>query len=411
MNDSPRYPWKEGDPLFAAELNAAIANAGPSGGPFLPLSGNTTMTGAVNVSITGYTREWVGQSTNEKFFGPVQSDNAGVIARRTDVYNDTADQGQGTRHAYYTKATLPGNDISHTDIMIVNATTPPGVASVLAYTSQWMVHVSPHDNAGKWWSLGMLVNPTHRGDDLGWTSVAGTRSRYTGGISVVPELSDFVSDPIAGGTILFAYTVGCSYTGTHVAQSYNGMLMEQNSIAPNGRGIYIGGYAAKPGVPTTPPYAPLQAGDAWQYGIDFSTATFTQAAFRSPGFEVSNAGRVTVDTGIFLNNKLAGTPTDLVNNGIDFYAGQYGINIQGFTMNLVVGGVAIGVLNSSLNGMFSAGMLGINGVTGPTWTSGPAAPASVQPVGSLYSRTGAWAAGTTLYVSKGGGVWTAVSGV
>jgi hypothetical protein len=48
--------------------------------------------------------------------------------------------------------------------------------------------------------------------------------------------------------------------------------------------------------------------------------------------------------------------------------------------------------------------------SGPTWTTGTGAPASTQPVGSLYSNTSG-AAGARLYVSAGGGTWTAVAGV
>jgi hypothetical protein len=47
---------------------------------------------------------------------------------------------------------------------------------------------------------------------------------------------------------------------------------------------------------------------------------------------------------------------------------------------------------------------------GPTWSGGTGAPASTQPVGSLYSRTDG-AVGTTLYVSRGAGTWNPVAGV
>jgi hypothetical protein len=50
------------------------------------------------------------------------------------------------------------------------------------------------------------------------------------------------------------------------------------------------------------------------------------------------------------------------------------------------------------------------GASGPTWTSGSAAPSATAPVGSLYSRVGG-AVGATLYVSRGSGTWAAVAGV
>ena len=60
------------------------------------------------------------------------------------------------------------------------------------------------------------------------------------------------------------------------------------------------------------------------------------------------------------------------------------------------------------NGVFPIVTTG--GTGGSTWTTGTAAPSSVQPVGSLYSRVGG-AVGATLYVSRGGGTWAAVAGV
>lgn len=47
--------------------------------------------------------------------------------------------------------------------------------------------------------------------------------------------------------------------------------------------------------------------------------------------------------------------------------------------------------------------------TSPTWTSGSAAPSATEPDGSIYTRTGTSTAGTVLYVSTGGGTWTAVT--
>jgi hypothetical protein len=48
--------------------------------------------------------------------------------------------------------------------------------------------------------------------------------------------------------------------------------------------------------------------------------------------------------------------------------------------------------------------------SGPTWTSGTGAPASTQPLGSLYSRTDG-TVGATLYVSRGAGTWLPVAAV
>jgi hypothetical protein len=56
------------------------------------------------------------------------------------------------------------------------------------------------------------------------------------------------------------------------------------------------------------------------------------------------------------------------------------------------------------------GSVHIGGTAGPTWYSGTGAPLATAPAGSLYSNT-AGAVGARLYVSAGGGTWTAVAGV
>jgi hypothetical protein len=101
------------------------------------------------------------------------------------------------------------------------------------------------------------------------------------------------------------------------------------------------------------------------------------------------------------------------------YGGIYGFNVTGGFLNHVSG--TTGGVNAFYSGatqtalisntaVTSATALQVNGTSGPTWTSGSAAPASTQPVGSLYSRVGG-AVGATLYVSRGAGTWAAVAGV
>jgi hypothetical protein len=98
--------------------------------------------------------------------------------------------------------------------------------------------------------------------------------------------------------------------------------------------------------------------------------------------------------------------------------GQWGghININADTIDSLLATTGATVLflplatGGAVTGTVTATVLGVGGATGPTWTTGTAAPSSTQPVGSLYSRVGG-AVGATLYVSRGGGTWNVVAGV
>jgi hypothetical protein len=114
------------------------------------------------------------------------------------------------------------------------------------------------------------------------------------------------------------------------------------------------------------------------------------------GWWIGNAATTLIGTGISL---LAGGPAVVAAFGVDFSAITF--NTAAFkSAGFQVDGA----------GVVTAAAVQTGTTSGPTWTSGTAAPTSTQPVGSLYSRVGG-AVGATLYVSRGGGTWAAVAGV
>jgi hypothetical protein len=98
-------------------------------------------------------------------------------------------------------------------------------------------------------------------------------------------------------------------------------------------------------------------------------------------------------------------------NGQTYLINQKGLGTGGFHVSEADGsGNLTDRLAIDQNGAVSVASIGVGGATGPSWTSGTAAPAATAPVGSLYSRVGG-AVGATLYVSRGAGTWAAVAGV
>jgi hypothetical protein len=131
-----------------------------------------------------------------------------------------------------------------------------------------------------------------------------------------------------------------------------------------------------------------------------------------------NSGGLYLPTGgVAFPTATASGPSDF-SKQINLYNGQAGISITGDTnLNYVgfgnhvfyAGATLVGQVNATA--ITSVGGHQVGGTSGPTWTTGSCVPSSTQPVGSLYSRVSTWAAGATLYVSKGAGAWTAVASV
>jgi hypothetical protein len=99
---------------------------------------------------------------------------------------------------------------------------------------------------------------------------------------------------------------------------------------------------------------------------------------------------------------LAGNETGSGNVGSDFRIGRYD-DAGALLSNPILINRASGAIT------FDAANLAI-GSSGPTIRSGTGAATGTQPKGSLWLRTDG-AAGTTLYVSQGGGTWNPVAGV
>lgn len=85
-------------------------------------------------------------------------------------------------------------------------------------------------------------------------------------------------------------------------------------------------------------------------------------------------------------------------------------------LNIIAAGTGVlalqpGGSRTSVGGALTVvGALTLLNTSGPTLTTGSAAPSSTQPKGSIYLRSNG-GVGSTLYVSQGGGIWNAVAAV
>lgn len=178
------------------------------------------------------------------------------------------------RSNYYSMAHNPGFDLAAAHLMIARG----HAMNHTTFMAQWLVAVCPEDSAALWGCIASEINPVNRGDDLGWHRTRGELPRLTGGLQMVPETTTF-GEPGSGSNVLFGFAVARSgslnKTGKY-AKTYNGLLIEQDSIGPDGRGVFFGG--ATETLRADLPYAPLQVDKNWRHGLDTTNATFADRA-------------------------------------------------------------------------------------------------------------------------------------
>jgi hypothetical protein len=334
---------------------------------------------------------------------------AGVAGLEVDVSMQPGSSSV-TKGAY--QATLQGNDA-------VESSEPS-----YAYS----VGISPDSPLSNGWRRGLVfsgpngwwpMNPTQGimiYADPGVGSTGGPARTALSGI-------DFSHVTFSGQ---FLNSIGFSVDGTGLLTAaggtMNGGLHFGSTTASGGPTdlsrhieLYGGGYA---GFSVTPGSLNYISGS----GHTIYCAGTNVASFDTNGLHVSaaiscNAGGINCNVGgLHFGSQNASAYNDFSKH-IDLWGGGAGITVTSSGVNYVVSSAHLFYSGSSIIGYFNAGGLVVNtgalfigGGAGPSWTTGSAAPASTQPVGSLYSRVGG-AVGATLYVSRGGGTWAAVAGV
>ena len=242
------------------------------------------------------------------FVGPPTEDH--TVGHVTNVVNKSDEVGYGTRFAYFSYATKPGFDLATADISISRATDPVHTA----YAAHWFVQVSPQDDQHFWSATIAELNPVNRGNDPGWTDNLSSLPRVAGGLRVVPETKTF-GEPGMGRDIEFAYAIAQSgtpnATGQH-AKTYNGLMVEANSIAANGRGVLEMG-ASTTATPAKLPATPLEIRANWRQGLTTVDAKFAEGNAIHLG--TGQAIALTDDGKVVLKTDQKGHQVQIFSNG------------------------------------------------------------------------------------------------
>lgn len=144
--------------------------------------------------------------------------------------------------------------------------------------------------------------------------------------------------------------------------------------------------------------------------VNMANATSNVLNFGTAGFAAPTFGTRSGGTKVVIYAAVGAGAADYaigMEGGYLWHSVQDATSAIGFKW---YGGTTLAMQLTNTGALSVTNSVGVGGTTGPTWTTGSAAPASTQPVGSLYSRVGG-AVGATLYVSRGAGAWAAVAGV
>jgi hypothetical protein len=257
----------------------------------------------------------------------IQGDNGAaesrVLGDATYLESNGTDGGYGAMRSftsYRSAVATSAGDIGFYDVARWLNSTGTGL------WAKWTVSISPITAAAEktWGLLAEEQNPVDNGPDRGYTSAPGAAT-WSGGHLVVPDV--WAPSGSLGGNIVFAH--GCmpspainargpatvpSAPAPFIPRSYNGYMVGLNSIAPDGRGVFLGG--SDSATAADHPNAPAQVLHKWKHGIRTDGATLTDNLALLMG---STHALAWVDGSALATNGLysgTGTPEGAVTAGI-----------------------------------------------------------------------------------------------
>jgi hypothetical protein len=201
---------------------------------------------------------------------------------------------------------------------------------------------------------------------------------------------------------------GWNAVGTNSGLSFDARLAASNSDLSKHISLHPSGYGFDVTSARLNLVAPSTASVACVVGgVEKTAVSNTQMVSSVP---------LNLGAGVGFGAQTGANNTDLSKH-VQLHTSGYGMSVTGGRLNLVAPTAAgvfasvagTDILIASAGGVTVAPALFIN-ASGPTIRSGTGAATGTQPKGSIWMRTDG-AAGSTLYVTQGAGVWAAVAGV
>lgn len=185
---------------------------------------------------------------------------------------NTGGAGYGRRANYF-----------HTGVMTTGFSIGDGVVSSFQNLqsgaqglASWLVTASPTDITNSWGLFCQEMNPINRSADMGYVKTRGATIRWTGGMHIVPEATD-LTGAVGNNTYNTSYAYAVAHSGGLNAlgknvKTYNGFLIEKDSIAPGGRGLLASGDSS--GISADKPLFAVEIDQSWKHGLYTRDAVF-----------------------------------------------------------------------------------------------------------------------------------------
>lgn len=205
----------------------------------------------------------------------VSDPSSGVVSRYFTTTNETPGGGYGVRFDYRQTVT----NTSGFSLGIGNICQWDSINGG-AGESMWNVATTPIlGSGGTWGVVCEEQNIVNRGPDNGYVKTRGEQARWCGAMQVVPEATDLSGGTgVTGRNAAFGYCTAASSFVNDLGfrvKFYNGLMIEKDSIGPDGRGVLASGDSS--GVASQLPMYGLEIDQRWAQGINTTAATFTSS--------------------------------------------------------------------------------------------------------------------------------------